>query len=234
VAGEIRKPERNIPRSVIYGTVIVTSIYVLINAAYLYAMPPQKMKGIVNAGEIAAQLLLGGSAGRWVSAAILIMIFGAINSVILTAPRIYYAMAQDGLFFRAAGVLHPRHKTPVNSILLQAVWSCMLVVLGTFDQLLTYTSVSMLAFSIMTAAGIFILRKARPDIRRPYLMPGYPWVPILFIGAYALILLYVIVSKPWESLAGLGIMAFGVLWYHFWKSRDRNGHAVQTRSAVTP
>ena len=230
VAGEIREPERNIRRSIIYGTVIVTAIYVMVNAAYLYAMPPQRMRGLVNAGEATAQILLGSSAATCVSAAILVAILGAINSVILTAPRIYYAMAQDGLFFRAAGALHPRHKTPVNSILLQAAWASLLVLMGTFNQLLTYTSVSMLAFSIMTAVGVFILRKTRPEIRRPYLVPGYPWIPIIFIIAYALILVYVIVSKPWESLAGLGITAIGILWYQCWKSWARKGNAVQNRS----
>ena len=216
VASEIRHPERNIPYSVISGSLIVTVIYFLMNVAYLYALSPDQMKGIINVGEKATTALFGTRAAMFLSAIILVSILGAINSVILTAPRIYYAMARDGLFFKRAATIHPTYKTPSHSIILQAVWTCLLVISGSFSQLLTYTVVAMLCFSIMTGAAIFRLRHSKPNLPRPYKTQGFPWVPGIFILSYCLILVNIVLSQPKEALVGLGIVALGAPIYFYW------------------
>ena len=175
VASEIRRPERNIPYSIISGSLIVTAIYFLMNVAYLYALSPDEMKGIINVGEKATTALFGTRAAMILSMIILVSILGAVNSVILTAPRIYYAMARDGLFFKRAATIHPAYRTPSYSIILQAVWTCLLTISGSFYQLLTYTVVAMLCFSIMTGAALFGFASDNPISRgltRPMATPG--------------------------------------------------------------
>ena len=223
VASEIRRPERNIPYSIISGSLIVTAIYFLMNVAYLYALSPDQMKGIINVGEKATTALFGTRAALVLSAIILVSILGAVNSVILTAPRIYYAMARDGLFFKRAATIHPAYKTPSYSIILQAVWTCLLTISGSFYQLLTYTVVAMLSFSIMTGAAVFWLRLSQPDLPRPYKTHGFPWVPGVFILSYCLILVNIVLSQPKEALIGLGIVALGAPIYFYW-SRGNATH----------
>ena len=219
VASEIKEPQRNVPYSIIWGTLIVTLVYVLINVAYLYALPIVQMKGVVNIGEAAARALFGDSASVYVSLAISVSILGAINSVILTAPRIYFAMARDGLFLPMAAQVHSRFKSPANSIVIQAIWSCVLVLSGSFSQLLTYTVVAMLAFSIMTGLANLVLRRTQPDLWRPYKTHGFPWVPGVFVVSYVLILINTVMSRPKEGLLGLAIVGLGVPIYFYWKWR---------------
>jgi APA family basic amino acid/polyamine antiporter len=221
VASEIKQPHRNVPYSVILGTLIVMGAYLFVNVAYVYAVPIEKMKGVVNIGEVAAMSLFGSGASRWFTVAIIISILGAVNSVILTAPRIYYAMACDGLFLKSVASIHPRFKTPGRSIAVQAVWCCVLILSGTFSQLLTYTVVPMLASSLMTGLALFVLRRRRPELERPYRTLGYPWVPMIFVLAYALALAEVTFASPKESLAGLGIVALGIPLYGYWKHRNK-------------
>ena len=128
-------------------------------------------------------------------------------------------MARDGLFFQGVAKVHPRFKSPANSIVIQAIWSCILVFSGTFGQLLTCTVVAMLTFSIMTGMANFILRKRKPDLPRPYKTHGYPWIPAAFVASYLLILANAMVSRPKEGLLGLGIVGLGVPIYFFWKRK---------------
>jgi APA family basic amino acid/polyamine antiporter len=229
VASEIKEPQRNVPHSIIWGTIIVMVVYVLINVAYLYALPVGQMKGVVNVAEAAARALFGDSASVYVSLAIVVSILGAINSVILTAPRIYFAMARDGLFFPVAAQVHPRFRTPGNSIVIQAVWSCVLVLSGSFSQLLTYTVVAMLAFSIMTGLANLVLRKTQPGLWRPYKTHGFPWVPGVFVICYVLILINTVMSRPREGLLGLAIVGLGVPIYFYWKRRGPKGFGPACR-----
>jgi basic amino acid/polyamine antiporter, APA family len=229
VASEINEPERNIPYSIICGTLIVMVVYVLINVAYLYALPVEQMKGVVNVGEAAARALFGTSASVYVSLAISISILGAINSVIMTAPRIYFAMARDGLFFPIAAQVHRRFKAPSNSILIQAAWSCVLVISGTFSQLLTYTVVAMLLFSIMTGSANLLLRRTRPALSRPYKTYGFPWVPGVFVTCYVLILINTVVTRPKEGLWGLAIVALGVPIYFYWRKNISLSSSTDSR-----
>jgi APA family basic amino acid/polyamine antiporter len=174
------------------------------------------MRDVVNVGEAAADALFGREVSIVVTLAIIVSILGTINAVVLTSPRVYYAMARDGLFFRAAGWVHPRFKSPANSIVIQALCACLLVFWGSFVQLLTYTTVVMLAFSIMTGIAVFVLRRTRRELERPYKTWGYPWVPGVFVSAYVAILVHVTLSRPKEALFGLGIVGLGIPVYFAW------------------
>ena len=217
VAGEIKKPERNLPLSLIFGTIGITVLYFLVNIVYCYAMPVGEMIGVIKIAEKATDALFGGTAAALVSVAIMISILGSINGSILTGPRVYYAMAKDKLFFRRVASVHPRFHTPAFAIVIQCIWACLLALSGTFEQLITFVMVVSIMFWIAATASVFTLRKKYPDVPRPYQTWGYPLVPILFIVASTGILVNAVVEKPAESLAGLGITVIGIPVYYLWK-----------------
>jgi APA family basic amino acid/polyamine antiporter len=217
VAGEIRNPQKNIPRALIWGTVITTVIYALVNYIYLYALPIDKMAGEVRIAEKATTVLFGGTTAAVISAAVVISTFGSLNGSILAGPRVYYAMARDGLFFKRVAAIHPKYGTPAFSIVVQAVWSVILTLTGTFVQLLTYVMFVAIIFWITATFSVFTLRRKFPDMPRPYKTWGYPVVPALFIVASMGILINTLIEKPVEALAGLGITAVGIPVYYYWK-----------------
>jgi APA family basic amino acid/polyamine antiporter len=219
VAGEIKNPKRNIPLSLIYGALLVTLLYVLVNYIYLYALPIEQMAGEVRIAEKATTVLFGGTTSAVISAVILVSVFGSINGSILTGPRVYYAMARDGLFFKFVSRIHPKFRTPALSILIQAAWASILTLSGTFEQLFTYVIFVSIIFWIFAAVSVFILRKKLPDLPRPYKVWGYPAVPLLFIITSLGILINTIVEKPVESLAGLGFTLLGIPVFLLWKGR---------------
>lgn len=217
VAGEIKNPQRDIPRALIWGTIITTVIYALVNYIYLYALPIAKMAGEVRIAEKATTVLFGGTTAAVISAAVVISTFGSLNGSILAGPRVYYAMARDGFFFKRVAAIHPKYGTPAFSIVVQAVWSIILTLTGTFEQLLTYVIFVAIIFWITAAFSVFTLRKKFPDMPRPYKTWGYPVVPALFIIASMGILINTLIEKPVEALAGLGITAVGIPVYYYWK-----------------
>ena len=219
VGSEIRNPEKNIPRSIIGGTIIVTTMYMFVNVLYLYALPVTHMKGQVHIARIAYEALFGLNAALIVTLAIIIAILGSLNSAILTFPRIYYAMAEDGLFFKKVAKIHRRYHTPYVSIVFQAATSSILVILGNFYQLLIYTTFAMLITSVACALGVFILRIKRLDIKRPYRVPGYPYSTSIFLFSYLWIGLNIFYKKPYESTAGIIIALSGIPLYFLWKKK---------------
>ena len=150
---------------------------------------------------------------------ITVSILGALNVVTMLGPRIYYAMARDGVFFRKLATVHPSFGTPVNAIILQAIWACFLILTGTFGTLFTYVSVIITLFSALTVGSVIVLRTKRPDLRRPYKLWGYPVVPIIFILANAWIVWGSLTEKPYESLWGLVIVCLGIPAYLVWQNR---------------
>jgi len=218
-AGEIKNPKRNLPFSLVVGTVIITVLYALTNYVYLYALPIDEMTGVVRIAEKAATSLYGSASAGLLSAAVLISVFGALNGAIFVGSRVYYAMASDKLFFKRVAKVHPRFRTPAFAILIQAVWACILAVSGTFEQLFTYVVFITVLFYIATAASVFTLRKKYPDLPRPYKTWGYPVIPIVFIIASFSILLNTLIEKPVESLAGLGFTIIGIPVYYLWKKK---------------
>jgi APA family basic amino acid/polyamine antiporter len=223
----VKQPERNVPRSLLYGVGTVAATVLLINLLYLYAMPMATMAEQPTVGESAAKMLFFPAAGQWLSALVAIACFGAAASCILSGARVYYAMAADGIFFQKLAEVHPRWRTPAFSLIVQGVWSCALVLTGRYDQLFTYVMfVSVIAYAA-AASSIFVLRRRRPDMPRPYRCPGYPWVPLAYCvicGAWALNALW---SKPMESLAGVGIMLIGAPAYFYWRREKRAAVSAQ-------
>lgn len=219
VAGEIKKPSRNLPLALIIGTLGITLLYALTNYIYLYALPIPEMKGVVRIAEKATSVLFGSSTGALISAAVIISTFGSLNGSILTGPRVYYAMARDGLFFRGASRVHPRFRTPGFAILIQAIWASLLTLAGTFEQIFTFAMFMAIVFWIAATASVFTLRRKRPDLHRPYRTWGYPVVPALFILASLGILLNTLLEKPVEALAGIILTILGIPVYYHWKGK---------------
>jgi len=219
VAGEIKKPSRNLPLALIIGTLGITVLYVLTNYIYLYALPIPEVKGFVRIAEKATSALFGSSTGALISAAVIISTFGALNGSILTGPRVYYAMAKDKLFFQRVSQVHPRFRTPGFAILIQALWASLLTLAGTFEQIFTFAMFMAIVFWIAATASVFTLRKKLPDLPRPYKTWGYPVVPALFILASLGILLNTLLEKPAEALAGIILTALGIPVYYYWKRK---------------
>jgi APA family basic amino acid/polyamine antiporter len=216
-AGEIKNPKLNLPFSLVAGTLVITLLYALTNYVYFLALPIQEMTGVVRVAEQATTALFGGTSADLLSGAVLISVFGALNGAVFVGPRVYYAMAADNLFFKRVAVVHRRFRTPAFSILIQAVWSCLLTVSGTFEQLFTFVVFVTVLFYILTAASIFVLRRKRPELPRPYKAWGYPVIPVIFVVTSFGILMNTLVERPVESLAGIGFTLIGIPAYYMWK-----------------
>jgi APA family basic amino acid/polyamine antiporter len=239
-AGEVINPKRNLPLSLAIGTGTVITLYVACNFVYLNILPLAGsadgatilQRGIQHATEdrvaTAALSQMFGSIGAGLMAgAILISTFGCNNGLILSGARVYYAMAKDGLFFRKAGKLHPTYKTPVASLMVQMVWICVLCLSGTYSQLLDYVVFAVLVFYILTIAGIFVLRRKRPDAPRPYKAFGYPLLPLIYIAMAIFIDIVLLRYKPQFTWPGLIIVLLGIPVYFAWHAR-RPGIDAQT------
>lgn len=217
VSSEIRRPDRNLPRALIFGTAAVLVTYLLVNAAYFYVLSPaQAVQSQRIAAEMMSHLYGRGAAGA-VTVAVLISIFAALNGSILSGSRVPYAMARDGLFFHSTAAVHPRFKTPGHSIISLCVWSCVVVLSGWYDDLYNFVIFGSWILYLMTAVSVFVLRRKRPDLPRPYHVIGYPLVPVLFSAVAVLLLVSTFHTRPRESLMGLGLMALGIPFYFYWK-----------------
>jgi APA family basic amino acid/polyamine antiporter len=220
-AEEVRDPQRNLPRALTLGTLVTTLAYTAACAAYLYVMPLDHMAAVEEnrvASDVAA-ILLGNAGVTLVSVAILISTFGCVNGLVLGGGRVFFAMARDGLFFRAAGRLDADRRTPSGALVLQGVWSCVLAVSGSYDRLLTYVTFASLGFNALTVVGLFVLRRKRPEWARPYRTWGYPMTPAVYLAGAAFFLLYILLGDPFDSLAGLGLVALGLPAYALFRRR---------------
>jgi len=219
VSSEIRDPQRNLPRALIFGTLAVIAIYLSLNVAYFYVLTPSEV-GLSR--HVAADMMdsVGGRvATAGVTVAVLISIFAALNGSILSGSRIPYAMARDGLFFRTAAVVHPKFRSPGHAMVLMSVWSCIVVLSGRYEDLYNFVIFGSWILYLMTAFSVVVLRKKRPDLQRPYRVLGYPAVPVLFVIVALFLLLSTLHTRPRESIMGLGLMALGTPFYFFWKRR---------------
>ena len=221
MAGEMKRPERDLPRALVGGTALVTLLYLLVNLVYVRALPVEAMDSSGRIGETAARVLFGDVGARLVTAAVLVSTFGCISSTILYAARIYLPMAQDGVFFQALARVHPQHRTPSASILAQGSWAAALTFSGTYEQLYTYVMFAVVLFHAATGVAVFVLRRARPEAKRPYRVWGYPWVPGVFIVSSLALVANTLVERPVESLVGLLIVALGLPAYAFWRRAAR-------------
>lgn len=232
-AGEVKNPRRNIPLSLILGAGFVLVVYFLASLGYLLVLPmhgdPQAStalaRGLQHAtedrvGTAALEVIFHSSGAYLMAAAILISTFGCANGLSLAGARVYYAMSQDGLFFKSVGKLHPRYRTPAAGLLVQAVWTCFLCVSGSYGQLLDYIIFAVLVFYILTILGLFVLRVKQPDTPRPYKALGYPVLPALYIVMATWICVVLLRYKPQYTWPGLVLVLLGIPVYLFWSRRS--------------
>jgi APA family basic amino acid/polyamine antiporter len=216
-AGEVKDPQRNIPLALVIGVITVGLIYVCLNLVYLYALPLAHIKEERTIAQAAGMTLFSAGAGRWMSLLITVSCFGANSACILAGARVVYAMACDRAFFPQLSYVHPRYRTPSRALVVLGAWSSVLALSGKYDELYTYVMfVGVIAY-VATVAGVFVLRRKRPDADRPYRCTGYPFLPALYLlagTAWAGIVAY---ERPKEAIAGAVIMLIGVPGYLYWK-----------------
>ncbi len=214
VAGEVDRPNRNLPLSLILGTLVVTVVYVMICFAYTLAVPVSSMGQVFNVGTAAASLFLHDLAGPVVDLLIIIAVAGSLNATILSGSRIYLAMARDRSFFSFAGRIHPKYKTPTHSLWLQAAWASLLVFISTVETILDYAVTLMLVLSIMSVGAVIVLRLKCPAAKRPYRCWGYPLTPLVYIGISLLVLWGAFLREPaYGAWIGIGVGALGMALY---------------------
>lgn len=216
---ETVEPERTIPRALGWGVLIVTVVYVLLNAVYLLVLPLDTVARSTRVAADAADAVFGGGGGAFMSGLVLFSSFGALSGIVLAGPRVYYAMGRDGLLFRSVATLHPRFGTPHRAIVLQAVWSSVLVMTGTYGQLVGRVIYTEWIFFALLALGLMRLRR-RSDLSPAYRVWGYPWIPILFATASLAIVANQIWSDPGDSALGLGVVLLGLPVYKLWTLRS--------------
>jgi APA family basic amino acid/polyamine antiporter len=225
VAEEIRDPGRNVPLALALGTLAVVAIYLLLNILFLYAMPIAELAALPydRLTDTVAERLFGFVAGNILGAFTIVSIAASISAMVIAGPRVYFAMARDGVFLPLAARVHPRYHTPALAIAAQAVWSSVLVLSGTLSQLVAYTGFAVVLFAGVAVAALFVLRWREPDAPRPYKALGYPVAPALFVAASAVMVVYEIWNNPVPSLAGLGVIAAGLPLYFFFRRRKQGG-----------
>jgi APA family basic amino acid/polyamine antiporter len=216
-AGETVHPQRNFPLAFLAGTAALIGIYLLANVGYLKALGAAQVAGSNRVAATAVTAVVGGFAGKIVALAILISIFSAANSIVLTASRVYFAMANDGLFFRRLSEVHPRFGTPAFAVIATSVWAAILAASGTFEQLLTYVIFVGWMFYGLSAASVFVYRRRYPNAERPYKVPGYPVTPAIFVLAAGILVVNTIVSQPVRAGIGIGIVLTGLPAYAIWR-----------------
>ena len=220
-AGETVDPQRTFGRGIVIGTMILIAIYVFANVGYFAALGIDGVAASDRVASDAATEVLGPWAGRALAAVILVSIFSAANGMMLTLPRLFFAMAQDGLFFSRLARVHPRFGTPAAAIVGTALWGAVLVLSGTFEQLLTYVVFMSWVWFALAALAIFAYRRREPDAPRPFRTPGYPVTPVLFVLAALGIVVNTVFAQPVQSLIGLGITLAGVAGYAWWRRTAR-------------
>jgi APA family basic amino acid/polyamine antiporter len=219
-AGETVMPTRTIPLALLAGVGIVTVCYIALNLVYLAVLPLDAVRSSTRIAADAADALVGRGGASFLAALVIVSSLGGLTGIVLTGPRVYYSMAQDGLAFRWLGAVHPVHHTPANAIIAQAVWASVLAATGAYRQLFTRVIYTEWLFFALMAAGLFILRR-RPDYAPAYRTWGYPVVPIIFIVASLAIVVNQLVSEPKDAAIGLGMVVVGAPIYYLWHANRR-------------
>jgi len=223
VAGEVRDPQRNLPRALIWGTAAVIAIYLLASGAYFHVLSAPEAGASDRVAAEMMRRIFGGAGASAVSAAAMISIFAALNGSILSGSRVPYAAAREGHFFPAIGRVSPKYRTPGVSILALCAWAAVLALSGKYDDLFNLVIFASWILYGMTAAAVLVLRIKRPDLRRPYRTPGYPAVPILFVLASLVLVFSTAVQRPRESVIGISLIALGLPFHFYWKRRSNGG-----------
>ena len=222
VAEEVRDPGRNVPLALGLGTMAVVVLYLLLNALYLYALPSGELAAVPGGRlmDTVAERLLGSAAGNLLALFTIVGLSASISAMVLAGPRVYFAMARDGMFVRAAGRVHPRFHTPAAAIVAQSVWSSVLVLSGTLSQLVSYTGFAVVLFSAIAVLALFVLRRRDAGAARPFSAIGYPWGPGLFVAASAVMLANEMWRNPVPTLVGAALIVAGVPVYYVIRARS--------------
>ena len=221
IAGEVRDPGRSLPRALTWGAVVVVATYLAINAAYLYALPLADLAASKAVAVDAMTRVTGAGGAALIAALVMLSTFGGLNAGLMTGPRVYYAMAEDGLFFRRVAAVHPRFGTPHVAVALLVVLTVLNASVRTFEQLAEAFVLLLYPFLALTVAAVFVLRRRRPDLPRPYRTAGYPVVPAIFLVGTVAMMLNALLERPTTTLLGAAIVAAGVPIYFVWRSAAR-------------
>jgi APA family basic amino acid/polyamine antiporter len=219
-AGEIKDPERNVPLALVFGILALTAIYLAVNVAYFFALTIDEMRGVARIGERAATALVGPPGATFVALTVVVSTFGCNVAALLAGSRVLFAMAADGVFFPAASRVHHVYRTPHVAIVGLTVWSAILALSGTYEQLFTYVMFASILFNVAGGLALFRLRWTRPHLPRPYRTWGYPVVPLVFTGGSVAFVINTLLERPSESFIGLGLVALGLPAYWYWKNRS--------------
>jgi APA family basic amino acid/polyamine antiporter len=220
-AGETRDPQRTFPRAITVATVALIAIYLLANAGYIAALGPAGAARSDHVAVDAVRAALGDGVARFVGLLVLVSIFSATNGIMLSSPRMYYAMARDGVFFQRLAAVSPRFGTPAVAISATALWSAVLAATGTFEQLLTYVVFTGWIFYGLGALSVFVYRRRQPELHRPFRVPGYPVTPLLFVASAALLVVNTLVAQPGRAAAGVLAVLAGTPAFFIWRARSR-------------
>lgn len=234
VAGEIRNPQKNVFLALAVGVAAVMAIYLLANMAYMRVLTLPEIAASDHVGASAAERVLGPAGGTLVSIIILMSIVGTLNGCFLTTPRVYFAQARDGLFFRKFAEVHPRYTTPGFAIAAQGVWATVLLLSGSYETLADYAIFAIWIFYGLMVAGVMVLRRKRPDLERPYRMWGYPLTPLLFLAITGWFVINMLITRPVPSLVGLALIATGIPVYFIWARQPAASRAAYAASTGTP
>jgi APA family basic amino acid/polyamine antiporter len=215
VAGEMKRPKLDLPRGLFYGSAIVMLVYVAANLGYYHVLSPAEIRGSDAVAALAAGRILGPIVARSISVLILVSILGSMNGMIVTGPRVYYAMARDGIFPPAFGKMSDRYRTPVVALIVQGIWAAVLATSGSYQQLFTDVIFTAWIFYGLAVGGVLVLRHTQPQLERPFCVPGYPWVSLLFCVAAIGLVLSTVVARPVDALLGMGLVASGLPVYFF-------------------
>jgi amino acid transporter len=217
IAGEVRDPGRSLPRALVAGTAVIVATYLIINAAYLFALPLADVARSQSVAADAMTRVTGGAGAAVVAALVMLSTFGGLNAGLLTGPRVYFAMAEDGLFFRWAAAVHPRYRTPHVSVAIVVVLTAVNASIRTFEQLAEAFVLLLYPFLALTVAAVFVLRRRRPELERPYRTAGYPVVPLIFLVGTVAMLGNALLERPTTALISAAIVSAGVPVYLWWR-----------------
>lgn len=217
VAAEVTEPQKNLPRSLIGGMLLVSALYLAANAAYFYVLPLDRIQTSEHVASDVVQEFMGARGARWLTLMMMVSAFATLNGSILTGARVPYAMARDGIFFARAQEISPRFRTPGFALLLQGVLAAVLALTGTFEDLFSFFVFASWLFYSLTTVSVFALRRREPDLERPYRAWGYPWVPGLFVVIASLLMLNLFIQRPLRSAIGLALILSGLVFYRHWQ-----------------
>ena len=220
LAGEVREPARTLPRALAYGVVIVTLFYIMTSAVFIYLVPLERVTSGETFAALAGEALFGRVGGQVFAGVVVVAVLGSLAGIIMSAPRVYFAMARDHSFPAAAASVHPGFGTPARAIILQAALACVLVALGTFDQIVSYFIFVVVIFIALTVAALFVLRRKHPQAVS-YLTPGYPFTPLIFLLLITVLLFLLAANNPRQALLGVAVVALGLPFYYLVFHRRR-------------